>query len=878
LPSDESFFFDNAVSVPVGGYVTGYINSTSNLIGGMDSDYFYLGNITGSHQLSLLPDYYITYRHQYLSNFYDSFLIGESFSTGSIYREITITFTNGSRRTEFEIYDVLTIQNDTILPTLIGSAQTLFDPFFLTTTVNFDAPYRNNYHGNPDGILYIDYTDRYYLHVTSFYSGNANQYLNYEHSNRYLVTFGNPTGVRTNVWGNWLNVESYSLPDPAPYQAISRLPVEAEFATTNSTLEERTVESRPWHYDQSIDQWSLPPTASQPSASLGLLGRGVNAIFEGMAAEATDEAVSFLADAVASGNTEVAETALRYHDAIARSAEAGNLVTNFFENMMSLLDEGIANADQVDFDVEDWESRVDTQASTFRDDCEELVIDDLDQAGRSAFAEFFLSSRLSIRHSDVQIAMSLSLIHEGGTDLLSANHNNSFLGTMHNDIVVGGNLIDVITAAAGNDSLTGLQGNDILYGGSGDDTLYGNEGDDRLSGGEGADSLFGGTGDDSYYIDAAGDLVFELAGDGNDTVYAGANHYLYANVENLTLTGTANNFGVGNELANVLTGNSGENLLIAGAGNDTVNGGAARDAIFGESGDDILNGEAGIDYIVAGLGNDIIDGGADADEIYGQDGDDIMRGGASFDTDIIVGGLGNDTIYGNSSLGDYDRLYGNEGNDVFYVDTPDDLVFEQSGEGTDTVYADINGAGYYLYGNIENLILLDDTPFGVGNDLANQLTGNAAGNYLLGGLGNDILNGMAGNDVLFGEGGSDVFAFGAGTGTDIIGDFERGSDRIDVSSFGLTFAQLQGRFVQVGNDGAIQLTSGETVILHNVTMSQLTASDFILAPVSEGPPKNEADIGGAFVGADSILFADEPLWPTDGLQRLDLIRTDWEIA
>ena len=354
--------------------------------------------------------------------------------------------------------------------------------------------------------------------------------------------------------------------------------------------------------------------------------------------------------------------------------------------------------------------------------------------------------------------------------------------------------------------------------------------------------VFGGAGNDTYRVDTQSILLFESAGEGTDTVESSSSYYLYANVENLTLTGSAGNFGVGNELANVLIGNAGENLLIAGAGNDTVNGGGSRDAIFGEDGADVLNGDAGIDYIVAGIGNDIVDGGADADEIYGQDGDDILRAGASFDTDIMVGGAGSDTLYGNSGLGDYDLLYGNEGNDIFYVDTPSDLVFEQAGEGSDTVYADINGAGYYLYANIENLVLLDDTPFGVGNALDNQLTGSATGNYLLGGAGNDMINGMGGNDVLFGEGGNDVFIFDPGTGGDVIGDFTRGQDRIDISGYGLSFAQLQANFVQNGNVGAIQFANGDLIVLHNVTMSQLTAADFILAPVAESAPKIDGDI------------------------------------
>jgi Ca2+-binding RTX toxin-like protein len=447
--------------------------------------------------------------------------------------------------------------------------------------------------------------------------------------------------------------------------------------------------------------------------------------------------------------------------------------------------------------------------------------------------------------------------------------------------IYGSEAADTFDGTSAADRYYGGQGNDILRGDAGIDALFGDEGNDQIDGGSGSDFLYGGLGDDRYIVDAQDDLVFENLSAGTDTVESASNFYLYANIENLTLTGTGNSFGVGTDAANVLTGNAGENLLIAGAGNDTVNGGGARDAIFGEAGDDVLNGDAGIDYIVAGIGNDTLDGGADADEMYGQDGDDIMRGGASFSTDIMVGGLGNDTIYGNSGLGDYDLLYGNEGNDIFYVDTPDDLVFEQLNEGIDTVYADINGAGFYLYDHIENLILLDDTPFGVGNSLDNRITGSATGNYLLGGRGNDTLNGAGGNDVLFGETGNDIFVFTSGTGADVIGDFTRGQDRIDVSSYGLSFTQLQARFTQSGANGAIQFANGDVIVLNGVTMSTLTAADFILTAAAEPDAEPKADtapdISTAF-DAEMLFDDGAMLYADSGLQRWQPIRTDFEFV
>lgn len=128
--------------------------------------------------------------------------------------------------------------------------------------------------------------------------------------------------------------------------------------------------------------------------------------------------------------------------------------------------------------------------------------------------------------------------------------------------------------------------------------IEGNAGNNVLNGGAGADALKGGAGNDTYIVDHAGDRVFEVAGGGIDRVQASVSYALAAEVEHLTLTGTAHLNGTGNALANQMLGNAGNNVLNSGLGADTLNGGAGNDVLWGGAGADHLTGGAGADLFV----------------------------------------------------------------------------------------------------------------------------------------------------------------------------------------------------------------------------------------------------------------------------------------
>jgi len=193
--------------------------------------------------------------------------------------------------------------------------------------------------------------------------------------------------------------------------------------------------------------------------------------------------------------------------------------------------------------------------------------------------------------------------------------------------------------------------------------------------------------------------------------------------------------------------------------------------------------------IRGGAGRDTLRGGPEEDRIYGLDGADRLYGLGG--NDRLYGGAGKDLIDGGKGR---DLMDGGRGDDVFVVDNARDRVIERKDQGTDLVRAKIDHA---LGDHVENLTLTGKKDIdGTGNALGNVIRGNSGENRLDGGRGDDRLFGGDGRDVLIGgrgvdvmEGGKggDTFLFRSGTdagrgrNADVIRDFERGRDVIDLA-------------------------------------------------------------------------------------------------
>ncbi|MFT0866176.1 peroxidase family protein [Pseudomonas sp. CAM1A] len=268
---------------------------------------------------------------------------------------------------------------------------------------------------------------------------------------------------------------------------------------------------------------------------------------------------------------------------------------------------------------------------------------------------------------------------------------------------------------------------------------------------------------------------------------------------------------------------SGVTLLGTNAAN-TLTGGAGNDVLRGLGGNDTLNGLGAVDQLFGGAGNDILNGGDDGDLLFGEDGNDTLNGGLG--ADAMDGGLGNDT---------------------FVVDNAGDSVIEAVGGGTDLVQTSL--LSYQLGANVENLTYTGSGNFaGLGNALANTLTGAAGNDQLDGGAGGDRMVGGAGNDTYIVDSASDVVVEAGGGGIDTVLT-ARASYSLGANVENLTYTGV-GNFVGTGNGLNNVIIGGAG----NDTLTGDGGNDTLIGNAGNdtlnGDAGNDQLIGG--LGADSL--------------------------
>jgi Ca2+-binding RTX toxin-like protein len=357
--------------------------------------------------------------------------------------------------------------------------------------------------------------------------------------------------------------------------------------------------------------------------------------------------------------------------------------------------------------------------SYFVDDASDVAFENANQGSDTVFAtaHFRLSANLE------------NLVLQGSADLQGYGNNlaNMISGNAGDNLLDGGAGADIMEGGSGNDTYfvdniadriteSANQGTDLVYAmanfrlpdnveylilkgsanlqgyGNGlSNLIYGDQGNDVLNGDAGTDGMLGGVGNDAYFVDNIGDIVFESAGEGVDTVYSTIHFRLGAEQEHLVLLGSAGLQGYGNELANSLSGNSGNNIL---------NGDAGGDAMYGNAGNDVYFVDNAGDFVIenAGQGNDTVYASvhyrltANVDNLILQDNGDL-QGYGNGGINALFGNAGNNILNGE---GGADAMRGGDGNDafVFSVGQADgDTVVDFDGQGA-TVGDSLRFVGY----------------------------------------------------------------------------------------------------------------------------------------------------------------------------------------
>jgi Ca2+-binding RTX toxin-like protein len=184
------------------------------------------------------------------------------------------------------------------------------------------------------------------------------------------------------------------------------------------------------------------------------------------------------------------------------------------------------------------------------------------------------------------------------------------------------------------------------------------------------------------------------------------------------------------------------NYLRYTGDNHVVLGGTdLADVIIAGIGDDTLFGDGGNDNMEGGFGNDIINGG---------DGDDIIKDSGGDDN--IKAGKGNDVVHAGPGL---DLVMGNDGQDFIFLGTDaGSEVF--AGTGNDFIYGNKNAER--ILGNEGDDWIETGTFDGAPGDNFDEI-------FAHDGIdGNDVFLGDGGFDEYIGEGGDDIMVGSAGRG------------------------------------------------------------------------------------------------------------------
>jgi len=515
----------------------------------------------------------------------------------------------------------------------------------------------------------------------------------------------------------------------------------------------------------------------------------------------------------------------------------------------------------------------------------------------------------------------------GGDRLFGAAGDDSLEGAAGDDYLEGGAGSDTLIGGAGDDVLSGGDGADRLEGGAGSDTYL-------FSGALGADTivdrdglvyagnvlLTGGNREEGEaFLSSDGQYSYEFRGDleseGTLVINGALRVEGFRNgdlgirlvdgfepaewrpiTDALLLGDISHDWEDFDEYGNILPdipsnpapgrqdldhelpGTPGNTRFSMGGGNDRTQDrlggddwielGSGDDAGFGGSGDDLIEGGPGRDVVAGGRGNDVLYAGSI--ETFEADLDDQASGTRIDGGDLLSGGDGDDTIFGDAEA---NLIEGGAGLDQIFAGAGDDWIGSDVSElARREVYEYID----FNFGSPRNIDFLwrggpppnfslrpssvfgqpgtaaiglatlnpkfldpavgdaDEIDAGSGNDIVAAGGGN---DVIFGGSGNDYIDTGAGIDTVYGEGGRDYI----NASWDALGDYVDGGAGDDVVQGGA------GDDTLIGGPGNDQLNSseGDDVLIGGAGDDILTAHG---NSILDGGPGDDTFGGGAQPG------------------------------
>ncbi|HWW04230.1 hypothetical protein [Collimonas sp.] len=437
-----------------------------------------------------------------------------------------------------------------------------------------------------------------------------------------------------------------------------------------------------------------------------------------------------------------------------------------------------------------------------------------------------------------------------------------------------------VTGGSGNDTLVSGAGTDAFFGGSGPTTYQINNASGSLSitnSGAGDTLQFGAgigiadiTATQGTYADGTTGVILKLNGGGSVTIAPGGlstatfadgavaslsqllspqftlGNTTYSSVngtlanttssspatQNLTLSGTADVSGTGNNVNDVITANAGNDTLIAGTANDTlIGGGASAQYVVSAGAGTVttINKSSSADTLSFAAGVSLAN--LSASTAAAADGSLIVtlqnnQGGSV----IINGGKSSGASGGaNSTLLDQ----------ISFADGSSGSLSTLLAQATTGITAATSATSVTLPNGIQNMTLTGSADLtATGNALPDVITANSGNDTLIAGTANDTLVGGSGNDTFIAGSGATTMI--GGTGNTVIAGGS-GSDVMVAGSGNATLTGGTGNATFVFNQGF-----GQTTIADSQGLDTLQFGSGIAA----------SDLAVSFNSNDDVVIAD----------------------